>query len=178
MSKRLKRISACLLCLILVAAAVWGYYMIRRGPEIAIFHDYGVHFRDWPFVVSRKMHLDLGEAHELEEENETKYKVETNLFGVGSTLFFSFFGGRQLSEVSINMPMDDPAEIRERFQEFVAMIESAYEGKAEFSKDDIVYTDEHEYKIDMSFRDSGATGVYYRIKATDQGLTISCSYIF
>ena len=70
----------------------------------------------------------------------------------------------------------DPAEIEEKFHELSTFIESAYEGKAELSKDEIAYANKNEYEIHMSFRVSGATSVSYWIKATHRGLTISCSY--
>ena len=176
MNTQLKRIVACSLCLILLLAVFWGYYMIRRGPETALLRDYGVRFKDWPFVVSRKVHLDLGEPREYEEWNETAYQVEADLFGIRSTLSFDFLSGNKLERVYIEMPMDDPQEIKDKFQDLSALIESEYKDEAGLSKDDIAYTNENEYEIHMSFRVSGATSVSYWIKATHRGLTISCSY--
>ena len=152
--------------------------MIRRGPEIALLREYNVRFKDSPYFVSRKLHLDLGEPREYEESNETVYKVETNLLGPGSTLYLRFLGGNKLESVDIIMPMDDPNEIKDKFNEITQLIESVYKNDPRFSKDDIINTDENEYSIHMFYQDSSATGVSYKIYATRTGLTLYCSYIW
>ena len=171
----MKRIIACFSCLILLISAVCGCYMIRRGPTIALINGYNIHFRDCPFVVSRKMHLNLGTPRELEEQNETYYQVETDILGVKSTISFYFLGGNQLAEVYMMMEMDDFEKVKEKYREYVALIESVYEKQAWLKKsDDVKY--QGEYEIEMSFRDSGVTGVYYHITATASRLTMSTDY--
>ena len=63
--------------------------------------DYNIRFKDCPSTISRKMHLDLGIPKELLESGETVYNVETDVFGVKSTVSFYFLGGSQLYKVFI-----------------------------------------------------------------------------
>ena len=174
MSSKLKHLISWFICILLLMSMVWLFLMIIRGPKVAFMADYNIRFKDCPSTISRKMHLDLGIPKELLESGETVYNVETDVFGVKSTVSFYFLGGSQLYKVFIKMPMNDSAQIETTFQEIIALIETAYKNNSNYCKSNAKY--KNEYDISINIPVSGATSISYSIDVTNGVLTISSSY--
>ena len=178
MGKKWKRFIIIFLCVIVFISAVYLYGILRRGPLVGVFHEYGLHFKESPRVVSRKLHLDLGVKEGTTEslDGRSYYDVVTEVFGIDSLVHLCFFEN-QLSEIDISIPLGDSTQVREKFDDCVTLIESLFGDEDGFSKDSIRYITEKEYETCLAIRDSnGATGASYKLSAKEKSLEIVADY--